>query len=82
MRLDGVVMLAAPTPARAYIQALVAADLLPETLLLLGAESSQASSPPPQRLEDPPAGSRRVDRRDLCPRRCRRPALRGDDGER
>jgi methionyl-tRNA formyltransferase len=52
MRLDGVVMLAAPTArSRAYIQALVAADLLPETLLLLGAESSQASSPPPQRLE-------------------------------
>ena len=52
MRLDGVVMLAAPTArSRAYIQALVAADLLPETVLLLGAESLQAPPPPPQRLE-------------------------------
>lgn len=52
MRLDGVVMLAAPTArSRAYIQALAAADLLPEIVLLLGAESSQAPSPPPQRLE-------------------------------
>ena len=49
MRLDGVVMLAAPTArSRAYIQALVAADLLPGKVLLLGTESSQASSSPPQ----------------------------------
>lgn len=52
MWLDGVVMLAAPTArSRAYIQALVAANLLPETVLLLGAESSQSFSAPPQRLE-------------------------------
>lgn len=49
MRLDGVVLLAAPTArSRAYIQALVAADLLPGKVLLLGTESSQASSSPPQ----------------------------------
>ena len=36
MRLDGVVLLAAPTArSRAYIQALVAADLLPGKVLLL-----------------------------------------------
>lgn len=51
-KLEGVLLLAAPTArSRAYIQALVAANLLPETVLLLGVESSQASLPPLQRLE-------------------------------
>lgn len=47
MRLEGVVLLAAPTArSRAYIQALVAADVLPERVLLMGSEAAAASAGP------------------------------------
>lgn len=44
MVLDGVVLLAAPTPrSQAYVQALLANDLKPSLVILLGAECSPAS---------------------------------------